>query len=187
MRVRHRWVCTLLIFANCSNVGQASGTLVDDLVQHWQKSKALALAMARAMPEEFYSRIGHEREYTPEQEYTPAHQLNGVALTAVLGCTMALQTRAPERFQSAFDRPMDSSKAGVIENLTEAFSYCIDGLQSLTDADVLQTAVYKGRRATRFDIFWDAYARTTFVLGGESMFMRSRGLTPPDVGPRYDF
>lgn len=181
MRVRHAWVCTLMMFANCSMLAQGSGTLVDDLVQHWQKSRDLALAMAQAIPEELYSRTA------PGQEYTSGSQLNGVALFNVLACTMALQTRAPERFQSAFDKPMDSSKAGVIQNVTEAFSYCIDGLKSMRDADIWQTAVYKGLRETKFDIFWDAYARTNFMLGGASMFMRSKGLTPPDVGPHYHF
>ena len=105
----------------------------------------------------------------------------------MLACTMALQTRAPERFQSAFDKPMDSSKAGVTKNLIEAFDYCIEGLKMMSDADVLQAAVFKGRRQTKFDIFWEAYARSTFMMGQASMLMRSKGLAPPEVGPRYDF
>ena len=181
MCVSHHWVCTLLIFASCSKVAQGSRTLVDDLVRHWQKSKNLALSIAKAMPENLYSKTA------PEQEYTSASQLNGITLINVLACTMTLHTRAPERFQSAFDRPMDDSKAGVIENLTEAFSYCIEGLKSMADDDILQMVGYKGRSATKFDIFWDAYAHTTFMLGQASTFMRSRGLAPPDVGPRYDF
>ncbi len=181
MHVRHSWVCALIIFANCSKFAQGSGTLVDDLVQHWQKSKDLALAVAKAIPEDMYSRTA------PGQEYTSGSQLNGIALANVLACTMTLKTRAPERFQSAFDRPMDSSKAGVIENLTQAFDYCVDGIRSMRDADVSQAVVYKGGRRTRFDILWDAYARTTFMLGQAWMFIYSKGLTAPEVGPSYDF
>lgn len=181
MGVRYCWICLLVVLANFSGFAQGPRTLVDDLVQHWEKSKALALGLAQAMPENLYSRT------RPGQEHTSGSQLNGIALYSVLACTTALQTRAPERFQSAFDKPMDSSKAGVIENLTEAFGYCIEGLKSMRDADVFQMAVYKGNRERRFDIFWDAYAQSTFMLGEASMFMRSKGLTPPEVGPEYDF
>ncbi len=182
MRVRHSLVFALMLFANCSMFAQGSDrSAVENLVQHWDKSKNLALAIAQTVPENLYL-------FKPsEHEFTLAGQLNGIALADVLGCTMALHTRAPERFQSAFDKPMDSSKAGVIENLTEAYNYCIGGLKTMTDADVLRVAAYKGRRETRFDIFWDAYARTTFMLGQADMFMHSKGLTPPDVGPKYDF
>ncbi len=182
MCVRHSFVCALMLFASCSMFAQGSDrSLVENLAQHWEKSKSLALAIAQTVPENLYL------FKPPEHESTFAGQLNGIALADVLGCTMALHTRAPERFQSAFDKPMDSSKAGVIENLTEAYDYCIGGLKTMSDVDVLQTATYKGRRETRFDIFWDAYARTTFMLGQADMFMRSKGLTPSDVGPKYDF
>lgn len=174
-------LCALIILAGIPCFAQGSGTLVDDLVQHWEKSKALALGLAQAMPDGLYSTP------TAGQEHTAVSQLNGVSLYSVLACTMALQTRAPERFQSAFDKPMDVSKAGVIENLTEAFGYCIEGLKSMRDAEIFQMVVFKGRRKTRFDIFWEAYARSTFMLGEASMFMRSTGLTPPEVGPKYDF
>ncbi|MBV9265378.1 MAG: hypothetical protein JO061_04335 [Acidobacteriaceae bacterium] len=181
MRIRDSFVCVLIFLAISPRVTQASETLVDDIVQHWQRSKALALAIANAIPENLYS------QGAATQETTLDGQLNGIALSDVLACTMALHTRAPERFQSAFDKPMDSSKAGVIENLTEAFGYCIEGLKMMTDSDVSQMAVFKGRQRTRFDIFWEAYARSTFMIGQASMLMQSKGLTPPEVGARYDF
>lgn len=182
MCVRHSFVFAMMLFLSCPIFAQGSGrSLVENLAQHWDNSKKLALAIAQTVPEHFYS------SKPAEQEFTFAAQLNGIALADVLGCTMALHTRAPERFQSAFDKPMDSAKAGVIENLTEAYDYCIGGLRSMSDADVLQTATYKGHRETRFDIFWDAYARTAYMLGQADMFIRLKGLTPPDVGPKYDF
>lgn len=182
MCFRHSFVFPLTLFVSCSMFAQGSGrSLVESLAQHWDKSKNLALAIAQTVPENLYL------SKSAEHEFTFAGQLNEITLADVLACTMALHTRAPERFQSAFDKPMDSTKAGVIENLTEAYDYCIGGLTAMNDANVLQTATYKGRRETKFDIFWDAYARTAYMLGQADMFMQSKGLTPPDVGPKYDF
>jgi hypothetical protein len=181
LQIRCPSACAFFMLASCPAFAQASGTLVKEIIQHWEKTKALALEFAEAVPENQYSATASV------QPDSIAGALNGIALSNVLACTMALQTRAPGRFQSAFDKPMDSSKAGVTENLTEAFGYCIEGLNRMSDADVFQMAVFKRRRAARFDIFWEAYARSTFMLGQASMLMRSKGLSPPEVGPSYDF
>src|SRR5277367_6338643 len=133
----------------------ASKTLVDDLVKHWQISKDLSLAVAAAMPEDAYS-------FKPlNAEFGFAEQLGNIALFNVLSCTMALGTRAPERFQSAFDHPMDMTKAGVTRSLTVAYDYCIDGLKQMNDAELPKMAVWMGHRESKFDIFWEGYAHAT--------------------------
>src|SRR5271168_3815141 len=77
----------------------SSKTLVDDLVKHWQISKDLSLAVATAMPETAYS-------FKPlSADFGFADQLGNIVLVNVLSCNKALGTRAPERFQSAFDHP----------------------------------------------------------------------------------
>jgi len=58
---------------------------------------------------------------------------------------------------------MDSTKTGTIMNLTVALDFSIDGLNQTNDADLFKTNLrgFKGHRATRFDIVWDAYAHAT--------------------------
>ena len=117
---------------------EAKRTVADDLVKHWQISKDLSLAVAKAMPEAYYS-------FKPANaDLGFADQMGNIALINVLSCTMALGTRAPERFQSAFDKPMDSTKVGIATSLTVAYDYCIDGLKQMNDADLLKMAVYCG-------------------------------------------
>ena len=150
-------------------------------MKHWQISKDLSLAVAKAMPEADYS-------FKPANaELGFADQMGNIALINVLSCTMALGTRAPERFQSAFDKPMDSTKAGIATSLTVAYDYCIDGLKQMNDADLLKMAVIAGRSESKLDIFWGAYAHATHGLGKADVYLRLKGIAPPDTGPRYQF
>jgi len=159
-----------------------SKTLVNDLVKHWQTSKGLSLAVAEAMPGEAY------RPFTPsDREWNFTDEMGALALASVLSCSLAIHTRVPERFQSAFDRPMDHTKAGTMESLRVAYDYCIDGLTKMADADLLEMAVFAGHRATKFDIFWNAIAHATHRLGQAEMYLRLKGITPPDTGLKYEF
>jgi hypothetical protein len=160
---------------------EASRAVVDDVAKHWQISKDLSLAVAKAMPEADYS------FKPPNAEFGFADQMGNIALFNVLSCTRALGSRAPERFQSMFDKPMDSTKAGVTTSLTVAYDYCIDGLKRMNDADLLKTAVFAGRSESKLDIFWGAYAHATDGLGKADVYLRLKGITPPDTGPRYEF
>ncbi len=159
----------------------ATKTLVNDLVKHWRISKSLSLAVAQAMPADAYS------FKPPNAESGFADQLGNLALVNVLSCARALGTRAPERFQSAFDRPMDSTKTGIMKSLTVAYDYCIDGLEQMNDADLFKTAVFTGQLRSRFDIFWEGYTHAVHGLGKAEIYLRLKGITPPDTGPRYEF
>jgi hypothetical protein len=174
--------CALgFLFSHFLRAQDSSTTLVDDLVKHWQISKQLSLAVAQAMPEDAYS------FKAPNAEGAFGDQLGSLALVNVLACSLATGARAPERFQSAFDRPMDSTKTGIVKSLTVAYDYCIDGLKSMSDPDLFKIAVFAGRREARFDIFWQGYARAAHGLGKAETYLRSKGITPPDTGPKYEF
>ena len=95
---------------------------------------------------------------------------------------MALGTRAPERFKSAFDKPMDSTKAGITKSLTVAYDYCIDGLKQMNDADLLKMGVIAGRSESKLDIFWGptpkrlmGLARPTFIYFSRASRPRTQG------------
>ena len=74
-------------------------------------------------------------------------------------------------------------------NLTAAYDFCIDGLTQTNDTELFKASLrgYKGHPATKFDIVWDAFAHATHRLGKAEMYLRLKGITPPDVGPRFDF
>jgi hypothetical protein len=175
-------LCALYLCAGrLLHAQEPSRTIADDLVKHWQISKDLSLAVAKAMPETDYS------FKPPNAEMGFADQMGNIALMNVLSCAMATGTRAPQRFQSAFDKPMDATKAGIATSLTVAYDYCIDGLKQMNDADLLKMSVIAGRSESKLDIFWGAYAHATQGLGKADVYLRLKGIAPPDTGPRYQF
>jgi hypothetical protein len=180
-------VCALFVLISQTLYSEdASKSPVKDLAKHWQTLKSLSLAVARAIPEDAYS------SKVPYSELDPnvrgPYEMGSLALANVLSCSMAFGTPAPGKFQSAFDRPMDSTKTGVINNLTVAYDYCIDGLKRIPDADLFAMAArFKGHPATKFDILWDASAHAAHALGQADLYLRLKGITPPDTGPRFEF
>jgi hypothetical protein len=180
--------CALIFLVSHTLCAQeASKILAGDLAKHCQVLKTLSLDVARAIPENAYTPKAALAESDPNS--MGPFELGALALENVLSCSSAFGTRAPARFQSAFDRPMDATKTGVITNLTVAYDFCIDGLNQINDANLLKTALrgLKGHPATKFDIIWDAFAHTTHRLGKAEMYLRLKGITPPDVGPSFAF
>jgi hypothetical protein len=180
--------CALIFFFSHTLCAEdARKILAGDLAKHWQILKSLSLGVADAIPENAYTPKAALVESDPS-EMGP-FELGALAVETVLSCSIALGTPAPARFQSALDRPMDSTKTAVIMNLTVAYDFCIDGLNQTNDTDLFKTSLrgYKGHPATKFDIFWDAFAHATHRLGKAEMYLRLKGITPPDVGPKFAF
>jgi len=180
--------CALILLMSHTLWSEVAGrTVVSDLVKHWQVLKSLSLELAQAIPENEYAGKAALTESDPSK--IGPFEMNAIALETVLACSVGLGIDAPARFQSAFDRPMDSTKTGTLTNLTVAFDFCIDGLNRTNDTDLFKANLrgYKGHPATRFDIIWDASAHATYRLGKSEIYLRSKGITPPDVGPKFDF
>ena len=175
-------LCALCLCAGCLlHAQEASRTIADDLVKHWQISKDLSLAVAKAMPEADYS------FKPPNAEFGFADQMGNIALMNVLSCVMALGTRPPERFKSAFDKPIDSTKAGITTSLTVAYDYCIDGLKQMNDADLLKMGVYRGSLGIQTrHILGSIRARDPWAREGRRL-LALKGHHTPGHGPRYQF
>ena len=180
--------CALIFFLSHTLCAEdARKILAGDLAKHWRLLKSLSLDVAHAIPENAYTPKAALAESDPS-EMGP-FELGTLALETVLSCSIALDTPAPARFQSALNRPMDFTKTGVTMNLTVAYDFCIDGLNQTNDTDLFKTSSrgYKGHPAMKFDIFWDAFAHAAHRLGKAEMYLRLKGITPPAVGPRFDF
>ena len=180
--------CALIFFmSHALCAGDANKTVVSNIVKHWQVLKSLSLEVAQGIPENEYTSKPVFTEQEPSK--IGPFEMNAIALETVLTCSVGLGIEAPARFQSAFDRPMDSTKTGTIMNLTVAFDFCIDGLNQINDTDLFKASLrgFKGHPAIKFDIVWDAYAHAAHRLGKTEMYLRLKGITPPDTGPKFDF
>ena len=144
---------------------QDSGkTLVNELVTHWETSKALSLAVAEAMPEDSYSFQGAG---APEMSF--GGQMNHIAAANGSYCSAAIGTKNP------IGKPADDTKATAIKNLTNAYDYCINGLKQMTDADLQQNA----KRGTKFEAFWGGFTHAAHHRGQAEVYLRLKGVTPP--------
>ena len=171
--------------ASCAE--DANKTVVSGLVKHWQALKSLSLEVAQAIPENEYT--GKAVLSEPEPSKIGPFEMNALALETVLACSLGLGINAPTRFQSAFDRPMDSTKTGTIMNLTAAFDFCINGLNQTNDANLFKANLkgYKDHHSTNFDVVWDAYAHAVHRLGKTEMYLRLKGIIPSEVDPKFAF
>jgi uncharacterized damage-inducible protein DinB len=143
---------------------QDSGkTLVNELVKHWESSKALSLAVAEAMPEDAYGFKATE----PEMSF--GGQMNHIAAANGGYCSAAIGTDNP------IGKPADETKATAIKNLTAAYDYCINGLKEMTDADLQKTI----KRGTKFEAFWGGFTHAAHHRGQAEVYLRLKGVTPP--------
>ena len=160
----------LALCALCATVcqiafAQDSGkTLVNELVTHWETSKALSLAVAEAMPEDSYSFQGAG---APEMSF--GGQMNHIAAANGSYCSAAIGTKNP------IGKPADETKATAIKNLTTAYDYCINGLKEMTDADLQKTT----KRGTKFEAFWGGFTHAAHHRGQAEVYLRLKGVTPP--------
>jgi len=142
-------------------------TLVNELVSHWETSKALSLAVAEAMPEDSYNFKATE----PEMSF--GGQMNHIAAANGSYCSAAIGTKNP------IGKPADETKATATKNLTTAYDYCIDGLKEMTDAD-LQKKMKRGNgEVTKFELFWGGFTHAAHHRGQAEVYLRLKGVTPP--------
>jgi uncharacterized damage-inducible protein DinB len=146
---------------------QGGKTLVNELVKHWQISKNLSLAVAQAMPEDAYS------FKATEAEMSFGEQMNHIALGNTNYCAAASGTKNP------LTKGTDNTQATAINNLTAAYDYCIEQLNSMTDAD-LQTARQSGNsQMTALELFWGGFTHAAHHRGQAEVYLRLKGITPP--------
>jgi uncharacterized damage-inducible protein DinB len=138
-------------------------TLVNELINHWETSKSLSLAVAAAMPDDSYS------FKATEAEMSFGGQMNHIAAGNGSYCSGAIGTKIP------IEKPVDETKSTAIKNLTTAYDYCIDGLKGMTDADLQKTV----KRGTKFELFWGGFTHSAHHRGQAEVYLRLKGITPP--------
>lgn len=147
---------------------QSNKAFVGELVQHWQTSKELSLAVANAMPDEGYS-----FKATPA-EMSFGGQMIHIAMADANYCSAAFGEKNP------MTKPSDETKATAVKSLNTAFDYCIGGLQKMTDADLQNTVTRQGHPISKFELILGGFTHTAHHRGQAEVYLRLKGVTPPD-------
>ncbi len=150
-------------------IASAADKEIEIFVEHWKKSKALTLKVAEAMPAENY-------DYKPFADARPfggelqhLGQAEGFYLGR-LGKGMA--PAAPKN---------DVTKDTTIKYLTQVFDWAIGVVGQLTAADLTKTfGAGRGPSMTGLDLLYQAMIHTAHTRGYGEMYLRNKGVKPPD-------
>ena len=158
----------LLLTLTVSAVCAQEGPLVQILTKHWETSKQFTLAVAEAMPEADYS-----FKASPA-EMSFGELMNHIAKADALYCSNAIGSPNP------FTGSMENSKASAQKNLNTAFDLCLGGLQKMNDADLMKMVGTGSHQVTAFERFWGAFTHTAHHRGQAEVYLRLKGIKPPD-------
>lgn len=149
-------------------VAKAADKEIENLVEHWQKSKALTLKVAEAMPEANYD----YKPFPDAKTFGAELQHLGSAEGYYLGQFGKGKAPAPPSG--------DTGKAATIKYLTALYDWSIATVGQLSMADLTKTfGNGKGPSMTGLDLLYGAMIHTAHTRGYVEMFLRNKGIVPP--------
>ena len=157
--------------AAAASVGIASptGTEIDVLVDHWRKSKDFTLKVAAAMPADDYS----YKPFADARPFGGELQHLGQAEGFYLG--RLGKGRGPAAPKG------DTSKEATVTYLTGNYDWAIGVVGQLTAADLTKTFDNgRGPSMTGLDLLYQAMIHTAHTRGYAEMYLRNKGITPPE-------
>lgn len=161
--------CILALLGAQLAVAQESGkTIVTEMLKHFETSKSLSLAVAEAMPAESYS------FKATDAEMSFGEQMNHLALANGNYCGFALEVKSP------LAKPEDpSNKEAAIKNIVASYDFCMDGLAKLDDKGLLTMVKQRDNKVSKFELFWGGFTHAAHHRGQAEVYLRLKGITPP--------
>jgi len=173
---------SLGIAASAALAQQPANPLSDGLKRLYMGNRNNIVRTAEKMPEENYGmRPGSQQEVR-----TFGQQVGHVARYNFLWCSQAKGEKNP-----AADRNPETlaTKAELIKALNDAFTYCDEAYNSLTDASAAETidiTQESGRQARVLRMFLLTlnYGHNNEIYGSMVSYLRQKDIVPPASEPR---
>ncbi len=155
-----------------------TATLSDDLLTDWRQQKRMMMGIAEAMPEDTFSFKPTEAQRTYAEQILHIAGAN-VYLMQHLGGVAA----APEVDTTDFKvfGLSATSKAVVLEALSDGYDYGIAVLQELSDEQLLETIAgpsYMGN-VTRVKMAYFTLSHAMDIYGQMAVYLRLNDVIPP--------
>src|ERR1700744_4374454 len=142
---------------------------IEVFTAHWKKSKTLTLKVAEAMPPENYD----YKPFPDARSFGGELQHLGQAEGYYVG--MFGKGRAPAAPKA------DTSKTATVQYLTAVFDWSIGVVGQLTTADLTKSFnPGRGASMTGLDVLYQAMIHTAHTRGYAEMYLRNKGVTPPE-------
>lgn len=159
---------TLSLF--CGTSAPASAAVNDFKAlfsKHWQISKEFTLAVAEAMPAEYYDFKPNPEEMSFGEMMSHLAQSNAEAFASVAEIE-------PLPVPSGYD------KKTVIKFLNDSFEWCAKQFAAMTSAQFDRMLnIGEGRQATGIEVLCWAFTDTAHHRGQAEVYMRVKGIKPP--------
>jgi uncharacterized damage-inducible protein DinB len=154
-------LCMVPAFA--AEEGGAPTKYQQEFLKHWSTAKALATAVAEAMPAGDYG-------FKPNpDEMSFGEQIVHIANANYNYCSTRL-TGA----KSPFQKPATIDKPTALKVLGESFDYCTEAIQGLKDLDG------PGKPMSAREAMLGLYAHMAHHRGQAEVYLRVKGIKPPD-------
>ena len=168
----------LLVLLGIGHPVAQTATLSGDLLTDWQLQKRMMIGIAEAMPEETFSFKPTEAQRTYAEQILHIAGAN-VYLMQHLGGAAA----APEVDTTDFTvfGLSATSKAVVLEALSDGYDYGIAVLQEFSDEQLLETIAgpqYMGN-VTRVKMAYFTLSHAMDIYGQMAVYLRLNGVIPP--------
>lgn len=170
-------VFVLALFGGGHVVAQTA-TLSGDLLTDWQQQKRMMMGIAEAMPEETYKFKPTEAQRTYAEQILHIAGANVYLMQHLGGAAAAPQVDTTDF--TVFGLPA-TSKAVVLEALSEGYDYGIAVLQEFSDEQLLETIAgprYLGN-VTRVKMAYFTLSHAMDIYGQMAVYLRLNGVTPP--------
>ena len=169
-----RWAVLLLCWPLAA---QQSVSLLSraDFIQNWKTSKEFTIAVAEAMPEEFYG-----------YKANPAEMSFAGLMVHIANSNQFRFAQISEDKTPAPAVPKQWSKATIIDRLRESFDYCIGKLGTITEEQLkkpFQVDWYQRPTASGAQILLGMYVHTAHHRAQAEVYMRANNIKPPDYRP----
>ena len=169
-----RWAVLLLCWPLVAqqNVSLLSRT---DFIQNWKTSKEFTIAVAEAMPEEFYGFKANAAEMS----------FAGL-MVHIAGSNQFRFAQISEDKTPTPASPKQWTKATIVDRLRESFDYCIGKLGTITEEQLkkpFQVDWYQRPTASGAQVLLGMYVHTAHHRAQAEVYMRANNIKPPDYRP----
>jgi uncharacterized damage-inducible protein DinB len=151
-------------------IAASPNAFLKDFQTHWDIAKALALAVAEAMPAGDYS-----FKPTPE-EMSFGQQIAHIAQANYGYCAFAADVKSPYT-EPATDAKID--KTVVVQQLGDSFDYCTGIFSKLADAQLDQVHGEENHKFPARDVILGVMIHMVHHRGQAEVYLRLKGIVPP--------
>lgn len=141
---------------------------LDTIKKHWATSKNFTIAVAKTMPDASYDFQGAPPELNFGAMVVHIAQANGFY------CGIASGMKSP------IGKPAKIDQESAVKLLTESFDFCEGVIAKMTPADLDKTMGQGARQMTAREALWSAFTHTAHHRAQLDVFLRLKGIKPPD-------